>query len=56
MLVQDMVPAKPAQHYVPRVYGFKIHQSSLYYRNHEQGPQQEQIEGAHANSTILVDH
>uniref|UniRef100_A0A7S4VFK6 Casein kinase II subunit beta n=2 Tax=Ditylum brightwellii TaxID=49249 RepID=A0A7S4VFK6_9STRA len=35
----DMIPAKPTQHYVPRVYGFKIHQSSLYFRNHEEGPE-----------------
>uniref|UniRef100_A0A7S2MKI4 Casein kinase II subunit beta n=1 Tax=Helicotheca tamesis TaxID=374047 RepID=A0A7S2MKI4_9STRA len=34
----DMIPVKPTQHYVPRVYGFKIHQSSLYFRNHEEGP------------------
>lgn len=32
----DMIPVKPHQHYLPRIYGFKVHQSSLYYRNHEQ--------------------
>mmetsp|Transcript_13739 Transcript_13739/g.22734 ORF Transcript_13739/g.22734 Transcript_13739/m.22734 type:complete len:370 (+) Transcript_13739:136-1245(+) len=36
----DMIPAKPGQNYTPRVYGFKIHTSSLYYRNHEEGPLQ----------------
>ena len=41
---QDMVPAKPTQSYVPRAYGFKIHSSSLYYRNHEEGTQHPQIE------------
>jgi casein kinase II subunit beta len=41
---QDMVPAKPTQNYVPRAYGFKIHPSSLYYRNHEEGPPSPQIE------------
>ena len=33
---QDMIPVRPSQQYVPRVYGFKIHQSSLYFRNHEE--------------------
>jgi hypothetical protein len=37
--LQDMIPAKPAQKYVPRVYGFKVHESSLFYKNHEDGPQ-----------------
>jgi len=32
----DMVPNKPTQQYQPRIYGFKINQSSLYYRNHEE--------------------
>jgi len=31
----DIVPPKPAQEYVPRVFGFKVHSSSLYYKNHE---------------------
>ncbi len=35
---QDMIPVRPSQQYVPRVYGFKIHQSSLYFRNHEEDP------------------
>jgi len=34
----DMIPVRPSQQYVPRVYGFKIHQSSLYFRNHEEDP------------------
>lgn len=38
----DMIPAKPTQHYQPRVYGFKINQSSLYYRNHEEPASQRQ--------------
>jgi len=29
---------RPSQQYVPRVYGFKINQSSLYFRNHEEDP------------------
>jgi len=32
----DMIPTKPTQQYVPRVYGFKVHPSSLYYRNHNE--------------------
>lgn len=32
----DMIPIKPSQTYEPRVYGFKVHKSSLYYRNHEE--------------------
>ena len=30
-----MIPVRPSQQYVPRVYGFKISQQSLYFRNHE---------------------
>merc|ERR1712137_616878 len=33
----DMIPAKPSQTYVPRVYGFKVNQQSLFYKNHEEG-------------------
>uniref|UniRef100_A0A7S1GN37 Casein kinase II subunit beta n=1 Tax=Cyclophora tenuis TaxID=216820 RepID=A0A7S1GN37_CYCTE len=44
----DMVPARPTQQYVPRVFGFKIHQSSLYHRNHAEGPSQ--IETSHRSS------
>lgn len=40
---QDMIPSKPTQTYVPRVYGFKVNQASLFYRNHEEGPQRQQI-------------
>jgi len=31
----EMIPVRPSQQYVPRVYGFKINQMSLYFRNHE---------------------
>jgi casein kinase II subunit beta len=31
----EMIPVRPSQQYVPRVYGFRINQSSLYYRFHE---------------------
>ena len=41
----DMIPAKPNQQYHPRVYGFKINKSSLYYRNHEESQPHRQIEG-----------
>lgn len=33
--MQDMVPAKPSQRYIPRVYGFRVNETSLYYRNRE---------------------
>ena len=42
----DMIPAKPNQQYHPRVYGFKINQSSLYYRNHEESPHQRNESGS----------
>lgn len=47
---QDMIPAKPNQNYVPRVYGFKVNQSSLFYKNHEEGPQHQQLETSHRQS------
>ena len=31
----EMIPVRPSQQYVPRVYGFRINRSSLYYRYHE---------------------
>jgi len=40
----DMVPVKPTQEYTPRVYGFKINSSSLYYRNNEEGSMQRRME------------
>jgi len=46
----DMIPSKPTQTYVPRVYGFKVNQESLFYRNHEEGPQRQQIGSAHRQS------
>ena len=33
--LQDMVPVRPTQEYTPRVYGFKINEQSLYYRNNQ---------------------
>ncbi|KAG7355564.1 casein kinase II regulatory subunit [Nitzschia inconspicua] len=43
----DMIPPKPAQTYIPRVYGFKVHESSLFYTNHEDGPQSQlAVDGA----------
>jgi hypothetical protein len=42
-----MIPSKPTQSYIPRVYGFKVNQSSLFYKNHEDGPQLQPIEGPH---------
>ena len=33
--IQDMVPSRPSQTYIPRVYGFRINQQSSYYRNRE---------------------
>ncbi|CAB9497961.1 kinase II subunit beta [Seminavis robusta] len=42
----DMVPAKPTQTYHPRVYGFKVNQASLYYRNREEPQQQQQPDGS----------
>jgi casein kinase II subunit beta len=32
---QEMIPSKPAQTYVPRVYGFRVNEESLFYRNRE---------------------
>eukprot|EP00934_Nitzschia_sp_Nitz4_P007328 Nitzschia sp. Nitz4//scaffold8_size234185//108470//110063//NITZ4_001260-RA/size234185-snap-gene-0.43-mRNA-1//-1//CDS//3329559815//7318//frame0 len=31
----DLIPSRPTQTYVPRVYGFRVHESSLFYLNHE---------------------
>ncbi|KAL3815309.1 hypothetical protein ACHAXA_006811 [Cyclostephanos tholiformis] len=31
----EMIPARPSQQYIPRVYGFRINQASLYFRNNE---------------------
>ena len=46
----DMIPTKPNQQYHPRVYGFKINQSSLYYRNHEESPHQRNESGSSGRS------
>ena len=36
----EMIPVKPSQQYIPRVFGFKIHQSSVYFRNNNEDEQQ----------------
>lgn len=46
----DMIPMKPTQTYVPRVYGFKVNEASLFYKNHEEGPPKKSIEGSARNS------
>ena len=33
--LQDLIPTKPTQAYVPRIYGFRVNESSPYYRNRE---------------------
>lgn len=32
---QDLIPTKPTQAYVPRIYGFRVNEQSPYYRNRE---------------------
>lgn len=32
---QDLIPTKPTQVYVPRIYGFRVNELSPYYRNRE---------------------
>ena len=39
----EMIPSKPTQTYVPRVYGFKVNETSLFYQNHEEGHENHQI-------------
>ena len=34
-VLQDLIPTKPTQAYVPRIYGFRVNESSPYYRNRE---------------------
>lgn len=34
-LQQEMIPSKPAQSYIPRVYGFRVNEESLFYQNRE---------------------
>ena len=41
----DLIPNKPTQQYRPRVYGFKIHQTSLYHRNHDATPEERAAAG-----------
>jgi casein kinase II subunit beta len=40
----DMIPSKPTQTYVPRVYGFKVNENSLYFLNREDPRQQRQVD------------
>lgn len=35
----ENIPVKPSQQYIPRVFGFKIHQSSPYFRNNNEDEQ-----------------
>jgi len=46
----DMVPNKPTQQYQPRIYGFKINQASLYYRNHEEASSSRHSSGRERSS------
>lgn len=49
--VQDMIPSKPTQQYIPRVYGFKVNKSSLYYKNnYDDSSDQRQIEARDRSS------
>jgi len=47
----DMIPVKPQQEYIPRVYGFKINSSSLYYRNNEDASMQRRVEKRERSTT-----
>mgnify|MGYP000635404173 CR=1 FL=1 len=44
-----MIPVRPSQQYVPRVYGFKINSMSLYFRNHEDDHALMQNENTNSN-------
>jgi casein kinase II subunit beta len=47
----DMIPSKPTQQYIPRVYGFKVNKSSLYYKNnYDDNSDQRQIEARDRSS------
>jgi len=48
----EIVPVKPSQQYIPRIYGFKIHQSSLYYRNREEENQRKMEGGSTASRQV----
>ena len=50
-LLQDMVPSRPSQTYVPRVYGFRINQQSSYYRNREVERTREQQGDSHSRQS-----
>jgi hypothetical protein len=46
-----MIPSKPNQQYIPRVYGFKVNKSSLYYKNNSgDSSDQRQIEAKDRSS------
>ena len=49
-LLQDMVPTRPGQSYVPRVYGFRVNKSSLYYRNREEDQREKKMESTSRQS------
>lgn len=45
-----MIPSKPTQQYIPRVYGFKVNQSSLYYKNNDDSDHRQNSEGRDRSS------
>ena len=42
-LLQDIIPSKPTQTYVPRIYGFRVNEASAYYRNREDDQNDSQL-------------
>jgi hypothetical protein len=47
-----MVPSKPAQTYLPRVYGFRVNESSAYYTNRDDDIRNQiQAQKNHVDST-----
>jgi casein kinase II subunit beta len=58
----EMIPIRPMQQYVPRVYGFRINENSLYFRNHnnntsseeQQQQQQQQQQQTNINSGLTA--
>jgi casein kinase II subunit beta len=56
----EMIPIRPMQQYVPRVYGFRINENSLYFRNHnnnnssEEQQQQQQQHQTNINSGLAA--
>jgi hypothetical protein len=51
--LQDIVPVKPAQTYQPRVYGFRVNEASLYYKNREED---ERYKNSQSNSNSSSNH